>query len=337
MKNFKALKLTVLALTALILATCKPTEKKPMLPTVTGLPGDLAIVADKADWDSRPGEELRKIFTEPVQVLPQYEPLFDLMFVPHSAFNSVLQPFRNILMVNINEKYKEPKIVVQKEVYSKTQILFNLYAKDDSAFGELLNKNKGKILALLEDAERNRLTEYYKKNLNEGIFNNLRDKYNITLYVPREYKTNIDSSDFMWLYHEIGAVTLGIFVYEYAYTDSNTFTSGYLIEKRNTLLKKYVPGEVKGSYMTTETLFGPVFNQYLLRGQRYVAELKGLWKMENGISMGGPFISITTLDEKRNKIITVEGFVFATGEEKRNYLRQTEAIVLSLEIPDNQR
>ncbi|MBN2610303.1 MAG: DUF4837 family protein [Bacteroidales bacterium] len=337
MRSLKIIKIAAIFPIVILMATCKPTEKKPMLPSVTGLPGDLAIVIDKSDWDTRPGEEIRKIFEEPVQVLPQYEPLYDLMFVPHSAFNSVLQPFRNILKVNIDGKYKDPKVVVQNEVYSKSQILFNLYAKDDSAFVKLINDNKGKILALLEDAERNRLTEHFKNNLNERIFNSLKDKYNITLYVPREYKTNIDSGDFVWLYHEIGAVTLGIFVYEYSYTDTNTFTPGYLIEKRNSLLKKYVQGEVEGSYMTTETLFGPVFNQYLLRGKHYVAELKGLWRMEKGVSMGGPFISITTLDEKRNKIITVEGFVFAAGEDKRSYLRQVEAIVLSLEILDNQR
>ena len=86
--------------------------------------------------------------------------------------------------------------------------------------------------------------------------------------------------------------------------------------------------------MITEREYGPFFSQYMLRGKQYAAELRGLWKMENGISMGGPFVSITTLDEKRNKVVTVEGFVFAAGLEKRNYLRQVEAIVLSLEIPE---
>ena len=56
--------------------------------------------------------------------------------------------------------------------------------------------------------------------------------------------------------------------------------------------------------------------------------------MKNGIAMGGPFVSVTALNEKENKIITVEGFVFAAGEDKRNYVRQLDAIVLSLAFPD---
>ena len=85
-----------------------------------------------------------------------------------------------------------------------------------------------------------------------------------------------------------------------------------------------------GSYMTTEKEFKPKFMEYSLRGKRYVAELRGLWKMEKGISMGGPFVSITTLDEKRNRVVTVEGMVYAAGYDKRNFVRQVEAIVYSL-------
>jgi hypothetical protein len=60
--------------------------------------------------------------------------------------------------------------------------------------------------------------------------------------------------------------------------------------------------------------------------------MQGLWKMQDGYAMGGPFISLIQLDEKRNKIITVEGFVFAPAHEKRELMRQLEAILYSIEI-----
>ncbi len=332
MKNLKTLFVIRHLAILMILFACNSTNRKPMLPSVTGKPGDLAIVIDKADWNTEIGEKLRNIFEEPFQVLPQYEPIFNILPIPHDAFNSVMQPQRNVIMVDVSPRFTESKMVVQKDIYAKSQVIVDLYAKDDSAFIKILDENARKIVAIFEDAERTRLMDSYKHNLDENIYKYLRNKRHISLLVPKGYKMIIDSSDFIWMRQEIGATILGIFIYEYNYTDTNTFTSEYLINKRNQFLKKYVEGEVEGSYMTTEREFGPVFSQYMLRGERYVAELRGLWKVVNGIAMGGPFMSITTLDEKRNKIVTVEGFVFAAGENKRNYLRQVDAVVLSLEI-----
>ena len=336
MKKLKKSFIIQLSAILIIGFSCK-SDKTPLLPNVTGKPGDLAIVINKAEWNTEIGDTLRNIFNEPFQVLPQYEPIFDIFPVPHDAFTSVMQPQRNILIVNLGPKFTEPKILVQKDVYAKTQIIVDLYAKDDSAMIKLLNENSYKIIGLFEDAERTRFMDAYKQNLNESIYKYLRNERHISLLIPKGYKMIIDSSDFIWMRQEIGAVVLGIVVYEYNYTDTNTFTPEYLIDKRNQFLGKYIQGEVAGSYMTTEREFGPVFSQYMLRGERYVAELRGLWKMKNGIAMGGPFISITTLDQLQNKIITVEGFVFAAGEKKRNYLRQVDAIVLSLEVLDDKK
>jgi hypothetical protein len=51
--------------------------------------------------------------------------------------------------------------------------------------------------------------------------------------------------------------------------------------------------------------------------------------MENAF-MGGPFVSVTTYDERRGMIVTVEGFVFAPKFDKREYLREVEACVKSM-------
>ena len=84
--------------------------------------------------------------------------------------------------------------------------------------------------------------------------------------------------------------------------------------------------------MTTERNFPINFNEFLLN-DNYIAEMRGLWKLV-GDYMGGPFISISTVDEKRNRIITIDGYVYAPKFNKRNYLRQVEAILYSLEIDE---
>jgi hypothetical protein len=121
-------------------------------------------------------------------------------------------------------------------------------------------------------------------------------------------------------------------IYYYNYTDTNTFTLDFLVDKRNQIVKKYIPGPNPNSYMATEDLLPPVMKEFKQEG-KYFAELRGLWKLENG-SMGGPFVSISTVDELRNRVITVEGFVFAAGLEKREFLRQVESILYTLKIEE---
>src|SRR4030042_3902601 len=316
----------------LVFFSCTSGERQALLPVVSGMPGDLTIVINKAEWDTKIGDELRRVFEEPYQVLPQYEPIFDIIQVPHNAFSNVVKSQRNIIIVNLSPKHDESKIIVQKDIWAKPQLVLDLYARDDDSFVKLFTDNEQKIVKLLEDTERRRLMDTYKKNLDGEILGTLKRRHHVSLIIPKGFKIIYDTDDFVWLGQDVTTSVLGVLVYQYDYTDTNTFKKKYLIEKRGQFIKKHVPGEVEGSYMITEREFSPFFSQYMLRGKQYVAELRGLWKIEKGISMGGPFISITTLDKRRNKIITVEGFVFAAGKDKRNYLRQVEAIALSLEI-----
>jgi hypothetical protein len=64
---------------------------------------------------------------------------------------------------------------------------------------------------------------------------------------------------------------------------------------------------------------------------QYGRLIRGLWRVENNF-MGGPFISLSTYDEVNNRIITIEGEVFAPKFDKREYLRELEAIIFSLKL-----
>jgi hypothetical protein len=124
---------------------------------------------------------------------------------------------------------------------------------------------------------------------------------------------------------------MGILVYHYPYKSQEMFTMNHLISKRNEIGMVYVEGNTEGSYMTTETIYPPVMDEMYKNG-KYFAEIRGLWKMENGQVMGGPFISLSTVDTIRNRVVTVDGYVFAPNSEKRIYVRQLDAIVHSLKI-----
>ena len=121
-------------------------------------------------------------------------------------------------------------------------------------------------------------------------------------------------------------------IYYYPYTDTNTFTPEYLIRKRNEFLHRYVPGPTKGSYMTTESQYPVIFREMAKDGD-YLVELRGLWKLEKAF-MGGPFISYTFVDEQHNRVVTIMGYVYNPSQDKRDLVRQVEAILYTFQYPE---
>ena len=64
-------------------------------------------------------------------------------------------------------------------------------------------------------------------------------------------------------------------------------------------------------------------------------EVRGLWKILNGEAMGGPYVSLTRLDQVHGRIVTAEAFLYAAGQKKRTALRQAEAILYTLQLPED--
>jgi len=159
----------------------------------------------------------------------------------------------------------------------------------------------------------------------------LLDEFKIKLYVPTGFKIVKKDSSFVWIRYDTPLITQNILIYTYPYESDSTFTQNYQLIKRNLFTKNNVAGALPGSYMTTEMELPQDFNIFKYNGN-YASEMRGLWKVENDF-MGGPFISLSVLDASRRRVVTVEGDVYAPKNEKRNYLRQVEAMVYSLEFP----
>ena len=78
----------------------------------------------------------------------------------------------------------------------------------------------------------------------------------------------------------------------------------------------------------------PEMQEITVNGE-YAAEIRGLWKMIGGGSMGGPYYSLTRLDEVNQRVVTIEGFVFAPATNKRNAIRALEAVAHSMRLPQD--
>ena len=78
--------------------------------------------------------------------------------------------------------------------------------------------------------------------------------------------------------------------------------------KRDSVMKVNLPGEKPGMYMKTDSLCTMV--KPIVVHNRYAMEMRGLWYMEHD-AMGDPFVSHFRIDTETNRVVVVEGFVYA--------------------------
>lgn len=280
--------------------------------------------------------------------IPQMEPYFVLTHVPNAAFDDYLKPTRNILLIDINpEKYTQLKVYVSTDVWSHPQAVYRVQTPSEEAFVDYWLRHGEEARDWFVRQELQRQTTFYRANTNTAARNILKKQFGCDMWIPEEYMlimdtvlaVQTDSVRLMWCCNNKGSMRRDLVVYAYPYTDPNTFTLDYLNTKRDEVLSRVISASVEGSYMGTEyKVFPPEMrNVKALKTKKddgfYASEVRGLWKIRNGEAMGGPYVSLTRLDQVRANVITAETFVFAPGQKKRNALRQAEAILYTLQLP----
>ncbi len=329
------IRLFILGILALICGSGCNSSSQGVLPTVSGSANEVLVVCDEPLWAGIAGDSIKSVLGTIIEGLPQAEPSFDPVHRTFEGFRGSYNLHRNILIVKIDSAASND-IRVRRDVWAEPQIVLQASAKSREELLQILGTQAQSLLELLVESEKSRYATIYKKLKDQQIAEELASQFNISLDIPGGWVLDARGKGYAWLTSESRRVTQHLLIWEYPYTDELQLSAGMLIAKRNEVGKQYVPGPNKDSFMTTElTYYLPVFREETINN-RYFATIRGLWKMENYI-MGGPFVQISTVDTQRNRIVTVEGFVFAPSEEKRKYVRQIEAILYSLSFPEESK
>ena len=324
----KQLAILTAAVAATMLTACNTVHEK-MLPTISGQAGEVVIVIEDQVWKST-ADTILNILAADVPGLPQSEPMFDVVRIPNSAFTEIFQRHRNIISCRIASD-STANIRVAHDLWATPQTVIQIVAPSAQAFEQLFSDNRDKITGLLLKAEQDRIIQNYATFPDRQVMDKLAKAADVTMTIPKGYTFDMDTNNFVWISHETPEISQGLFVYHYPYTDTLMFTYDSLIAVRNRMCKAYVGGPSDGSYMTTDMHEGiTTFRSFTFHG-RYTAELRGLWRTE-GDYMGGPFVSLTQYDEKHQRIVTVDGYVYAGKKDKRNYMRQVEAIMSTMKF-----
>ena len=321
-----------LAATALItLGSCSQEQrKKALLPNISGKAGEVIVVICQNDWEGAVGTVLRDSLTCDFPQLPQREPLFTLVNVPQSAFGSMFQIHRNIIIININKDVTGPGVVYRNDVWAAPQTVIRVNAPDSETAVEILKENNTTIVGMLEEAERDRMIRNARKYEQQGIAPVVTEMVGGSPHFPSGYRIKKKTDNFIWVTYDPEYVSQGIFIYKYPVVKGQDMMSSQsLLTENSLMLMDNVPGMFENTYMTMSSFAPPTIKYMKYRGLEF-AEIRGLWEVHNDY-MGGPFVTHVFYSPDGEYMIGLEGFVYAPKFDKRHYLRQVESIIYSFE------
>lgn len=287
--------------------------------------------------------------------MPQIEPYFRVTKVSIGQFDDMFKPTRNILFVDINpQMYTQVKAKVSNDYWSTPQALCRIQSPSEEEFIAYWLEHGEEIRDWYVNQEIKRQMKFYRASTNKQARAILQEQGHDML-IPEDYMVIMDTVlggattyslrnpitmspevRLLWCCNNKGSIRRDIVVYSYPYTDDNTFTLDYLNTKRDMVLSRVVTASVEGSYMGTEyKVFPPEMRAITVQEDEYATEVRGLWKIMDGEAMGGPYVSHTRLDQVNGRVVTAEAFIYAAGQKKRNALRQAEAILYTLQLPQD--
>ena len=313
----------------------KAKKKKFLLPNASGLPYEMLVVIGDDQWERPLGRAVFGVLDTDVPGLPQSERSFRITRIAPSAFDSnMFRIMRNVILVDIQNIYTQPKFKFARNVYSYPQMVMTLQAPDEASLAAYVNENAQSILDFFTKAEMNREIENLREEHNLEVSRSANEILGVDVWVPWEVNKIKKGKDFLWASTDKGKKDMSIVLYSYPYKDKNTFTLEYFLNKRDSVMKVNIPGGREGSYMTTQRDY--VYVKDATVQGKYAQVARGLWRVQ-GDRMGGPFVSHSRVDEVNGRIIVAEAFIYAPESLKRDLMRRMEAALYTLQLPQTEK
>lgn len=329
--------IAILLLIACAFAACdNPTKNRRrrrsaslLTPVSSGNPYEVMVVADDSVWNGYAGAALQRILDKPLLGLPQQEPQFHKSHITEAHYDHITNLFRNIFRIQIGKEYTMAKMTVEKDVHSTPQMILTLHAPNQVEASVYITEHAKGIEGLITSEEINRTANdlYFQHNIK--FAKQVKEMFGCEFYIPVDVKKMKVGEDFIWASDDGLSSIQNICIYSLPYVSEKMFTKGPYIALRDTIMKRNIPGEKPNQWMQTNPEF--VWTKNITVNGEFAMEARGLWEMRND-AMGGPFVSHSRLDEKNNRVIVVEGFVYAPDKMKRTMLRRLEAALYTLEI-----
>ena len=320
-----------LILCLILLTSC---TKNQIFPVASGRPYEVLVVLDKKTWNAPAGRALFDILDTDVPCLPQSERSFRITQIEPKDLNANFSIFRNIIMVNIDKtQFTRTGMRFMRDKYAKEQIVLTINSPSLEDFRKFCIDHKQEVVDFLTRSEMNRLIKELEKKYSKTTYDLAWQIFACKFYAPEELDKYKKGEHFFWTSNNTASGMVNICMYSYPYEGPQTFNKEYMTAKRDSVMKVNLPGEEPGMYMKTDTLCTII--KPIVVHKRYAMEMRGLWYMEHDC-MGGPFVSHSRIDTETNRVVVVEGFVYAPEKMKRGLIRRLEGSLYTLQLPEEQ-
>ncbi|MDR0205812.1 MAG: DUF4837 family protein [Bacteroidales bacterium] len=290
----------------------------------TGKAGEIILILDSKQSSDFVRNYIEKTLMQPQPALNQIEPMFDLLRLENKDLNSYFQRHRSILQFEIDSNSYSNTISFEENVWAKPQVYIFFRGNSMDSLLLLFQQNENEIINILYENDLRRVISYALENNDAFIEKRIKERFGIFITVPKNYRIAREEKDFIWLCFRTARNDRFIMIYR---TSGLNLSRESLIAVRNDKTKAYIPGAVLSAYpIVAEIEPFPLYTESVGIGPNTGAELRGLWETV-GDKMGGPFYNFSFICSSSNQTISVDGFVYAPTEDKRNYLREVEAIV----------
>ena len=347
------MKYLMIAIPLLLFSCGEELTREDLLPDATGEHGHILVLMDDHLWEGQMGEALIAQLDQNAKgPYLRPEPLFDFFRKKPGSMTHVNKLSRIILkvMVDADSTYAETAIIDKRNYYAKGQIFLVIKDSDPNRLHHFIQDSFSEVINKLNQFEMDQLIAEYSGKHNNTVNEQAENKFGIGISIPRDSELKVADDDFMWVKYDrsrnmIGNdasgskggvfwIQEGIIFWSEPYSDS-AMTYQHILSKRDTVLKYNIPGKVEGSYMATEydSSYAPKAEKLTYEGTDAIS-IQGLWKHAGhpGAFGGGPFVQYTLHNQKNNTLVTVCGYVYAPKFNKREYIRELEAMLNTIDI-----
>lgn len=312
-----------------VLISCEKTSTKPSLEGSIGNTNELKIVIDKELWQGHVGDTLRSILAAPVDGLPREEPLFTLDQVAPDKFTGFVSKSRIFLSAKLGET---SSFSVEEDVTARRQTGVMISGQNEDAIIETMKANKDKIIKAFKNRELAATKLRIRKSLEKT--DSLKATFGINMRFQTAYDYTKREKNFFWMRKDLKrSGNMNITVYEIPLNviDKDTFSVARIVRMRDSISGANI--SLNQGRFLTERSFSPQLFETEIDG-RFAWEMKGTWEVRDGRLMVGPFLNYAIRDEKNNRYVVVEGFIFSPSLDQRDNMFELEAILRSTRFLD---
>lgn len=344
------------ALVVLMLMSCSNQSgnksENPLLPPANGEIGEIILVIDSSQWVGVVGDALKQNIQIPMEALPQDELLFDLKKVNPLKANNVLKKAKNLLyVITLDDPTKESRalrrlvskealqkinqdtsryIKVDRDQYANGQIVMYLFARDSRMLADRITENGEYIRSIFENEERERLKKRLYATRQKDMESVLTKDHGYSIQIPYGYDLAANSENFTWI-RQLGAQSnKNFFIYYEDYLTQSQLDR--VSDLREEITSTYLRDSEKQELFITQQSILPMITDTVSFKNKFALRNKGLWKVSDATA-GGPYISYVLVDEKKSKLYYIEGYVYAPGTDKKNLMREVDAILSTFRTP----